>query len=177
MHLKFQKGRCDMDISKWPLDMIIALPDWCFGRKYPVSITLRANSDTLVFDIAEMALPEPCVLWSIHIEPYYVDHHNGYMRLALGEQLVTTEAEFMLFTPLIHGFGSQGNDPRKIENSQYTGPLVLNIRQVLDARGRKLTGMAIAVVDKSYRCRVTIVVSSIPKEVPDWVVSGLEGVR
>jgi len=161
-----------MNIDNWPLDRIMRLPDWCFGRRFPVSVRVNSYSGAFDVDISEIGLPEKCVVWEFISEPYYVDHHNGYARVALGDQLVADEAAFMRLEPLINGYGNQGQGPRQIEYSQYTGPLHISMRMPVAAAGRRLTAMAVAPVEKSYRCRFTIVVSSMPKEVPDWLISG-----
>lgn len=177
MHSKFQKDRLLMDISKWPLDKVMQLPDFVFGTKFTVSCEVQANGVTPAFDISEIALPEYFILWQLVTECMFTDYYMSYIRIGLGEQLATTEAMFMNNEPLLHGYGEQGASPRKILIAVQSSTVQINLRKPVHAKGKKLTMMGQVIVDKAARARATIVISTVPKEVPDWVFSGLAGVR
>ena len=161
-----------MDIRDWPLDRIMQLPEWCFGRKFPVCCAAVAPVDTVVWDISEVGLPEMCVLWQANIDGYVFDGAASRMRIALGDQLPTTTAMMDALDPLINGMGMQGPGPRQIGSVDTRGPLCMDMKMPISAGGRRLVVEVTAAGTKAASVNVVLIVSTIPKEVPDWLISG-----
>lgn len=151
------------------------LPDCCFGQKFVVSCDLNAPDGTSVWDISEVGLPDVCVIWEVNIFWYYAKLRGDFIRIALGDQLPTTVLMMEQLEPLINGYGRQGAGPRAIHGYVYVGQEQINMRKVVNAQGRRLVIQGTATVGGDMHVRVWTVVSSIPTEVPDWMVS--EGVK
>ena len=166
-----------MNIEKWPLNKIMQLPDWCFGRKYAVAVETYATDNAYAFDISEIALPETTVLWQLSIFPILCSTEVEYIRIGLGQFMPATEVQFMEFEPLINGLGAQGRGPREIHLFQYYAKQIIQLRQPIETKARKLCLVAYAGVDNHCWVRVVIVISSIPREVPDWMFSGQASVQ
>lgn len=161
-----------MNIQNWGMGRIMQLPDFLFGQKYLVSVEILGDSTNFAFDISEIALPEKFVLWQFIIDPYRVTSAIGYIRIAYADVLATTEAEFMTFEPALPGWGLQGPEPREIHLSLQTGTTIINLRKFVTPGGKRLTACGVSIADNQALVRVGIVVSGVPKEVPDWLSSG-----
>lgn len=147
------------------------LPDWCFGRKFVVSAEVRGYNATNAYDISELEFPEVMVIWQIKIEPFYMNDLDSYVRIALGHQLPATEAAFMLLDPLINGYGTQGPGPRQIRFFSSFGATDFFMRTPIAAAGRNLCLMGVCPESDHAKCRVSVICSSVPTEVPDWLLS------
>lgn len=161
-----------MDIKDWPLGKIMQLPDCCFGRRFLVCAERSALDAPELFDISEMALPEMCVLWQVILQTYNGDAILHNCRVALGDQLPTSTAMLDTLEPLVPGLGVQGAEPRDISIQPGSHFVSMDVRQLLQAMGRRLVvGVRSAMLKETF-VRVVVVVSSIPTEVPDWLCSG-----
>lgn len=160
-----------MDISNWPLGKIMLLPDHAFGRRFIVSAEVRATGDETVWDISEIAFPEVCVLWQLVIRPYQCVSLAGGIRIALGDQLPTSTAMMDALEPLVPGLGIQGAEPRLISVAMMAGWLNIGMRFPIHVGGRRLVLEGSCADQKTTWASVHVLVSSVPKEVPDWMVS------
>lgn len=158
-----------MRINDWPMEKMMVLPDWCFGRQYAVCVTTRGGVGATVWDISELAFPDVGVIWQVSIFATYWTFAVDYCRLALGDQLPATTADMDRLEPLIHGLGAQGAEPREINLYVGVGPWVLPLRQPVQFQGKRLIVEARATAGKYAWTHVIVVVSSMPKEVPDWL--------
>jgi len=162
-----------MDISEWPIEHKLMLPEWCYGQKFPVSVAWQAAAwGTDVKDISEDSYPAECLLWEIIICTQRVTTTDCYIRLALGFQLPENEAGMMELEPLIRGFGVTGPEPRKIttQNNNYIERF--RLRRYLVTGGRRLiVYVRIPTTANVGIGHVITIVSSIPKKVPDWLLS------
>jgi len=159
-----------MDISHWNMNQVMQLPDCCFGRRYPACCTCRSADATTKWDISEATLPEAFVLWNLIIVPIYSTQGTNWIRLAYGDQQPTTTAEMDILEPVMQGLGVQGAEPRKIYMYTYSGPVDVPMRMPVAAAGRRLI-LEVGPIDSAeISCHVMIVVSSIPKEAPDWLI-------
>lgn len=162
-----------MDVSKWTPEQILTLPDWVFGRRFPVCLSLSTDWGVEVYDISEQRYPDPIVLWFLTIFPVTCAGTAYYIRLALGNELPASEAEMMTFLPLIHGLGAQGPEPRKLPVRDAGGILQFPMRTIVRTEGRRLCGGFFAAAAAVMRAHVITIVSAVPREVPDWLFSAL----
>jgi len=156
-----------MDIRKWSLERIMTLPDHCFGRRWPIFCEPNTNVATRVWDISELAFPEKCVIWQVNIQNTGAFVANISYRLALGNRLPTTMAQMSELEPLLPGLGLQGIEPRIIGISQYSSFIKIDMRNPLNARGRRLVVEYGNVAAGDRGIIVCVVVSSMPEFVPD----------
>lgn len=147
------------------------LPDHVFGRRFAVCCHAEAEAEATVWDISEIALPEQCVIWQFVIRGVFVRASGDLVRVALGDQLPTTTAMMDSLEPLINGLGAQGPGPRAISVGGEASMMDLRLRMPVDAMGRKLVVELAAELTEAAAVDVYVVVSSLPKEVPDWMIS------
>lgn len=161
-----------MDISKWTPDEILALPDFCFGRRFPVFVTVICNNAVWLADISERAFPDPCVLWQVSFLITRGSAITIWFRLALGKQLPASEAEFLTLLPFLHGLGETGPEPRKMITYMASGGWSFDCKSLIRTEGRRLCACVAASAAGYTYLTVAAIVSAVPREVPDWVCSG-----
>lgn len=160
-----------MNIRDWPMDRIMQLPDWCFGRRWPVFLRSYAPNATPTYDISEVALPERCVFWWFGWDISAAELTRTLYRLALGDQLPTTEAQMSTLEPLFMGLGVQGAEPREIQTLKLEAEGGIPLRTPINTTGRRPVLETKGFGTNYIGARITLVVSSMPTEVPDWLVS------
>lgn len=161
-----------MDIRNWPLDRIMQLPDCCFGRRFPVCLCAKSISGAVHWDISEVALPERCVIWSFNAWSGFAYYSIDFFRLALGDHLPTTTAEMDTLEPLFHGFGFQGAEPRNIPGGLYLRLAISDLRMPIFTSGLRPVLEVKSTTGANCLLQVVLIVSSLPTEVPDWLISG-----
>lgn len=160
-----------MDIRHWPLDRIMQLPDSCFGRRFIISCSLSYTGPDNLFDISELAFPEQCVIWQlVVITTAGYDPDNSY-RMALGDMLPAGTTEFNALEPLIPGLGLQGAEPRHIRLGAGSPLSFEQLRMPVHTMGRRLVVNFINVTSAQFGIIVGLVVSSIPMEISDCLLS------
>lgn len=160
-----------MDIRNWPMNQIMQLPDHCFGRRWPIGVNAYSSATTEGWDISEVALPEQCVIWELSGWIGYSLQQIETFRLALGDQLPTTTAEMDRLEPLFNGLGRTEAGPRRIEAGRLTTFFIMNLRMPVMSSGRRLVLEVVSSGTGVGRLQVAVVVSSIPREVPDCLLS------
>ena len=160
-----------MRLDRWPLERIMCLPDWCFGRRWSTGLYATSAATDPLWDISEQSLPQACVLWEVVFWSCISNVGGDYFRLALGFQLPTSLAMMNALDPLLPGVGVPGPEPRNIIGLSNGFGIRFTMRQMIQANGRKvvLEVNPFAVANKEVQ--VIMVFSSIPREVPDWLVS------
>ncbi len=160
-----------MNIRDWGLGEIMQLPDECFGRRFPVCAGLLTSSAGGAWDISELALPEVCVLWNVVLWCQNDSEAILTVRLALGNQQPTSLVMMTALEALIPGLGVQGLDPRYIMVAPGFSMVSLPVRCPINTRGRRLVLEVISDGTALVYAQVVVEVSSIPTEVPDWLIS------
>jgi len=159
-----------MNISNWPFDKIMSLPDYVFGRRFLISCMLYQPTEGTFWDISEIAFPETAVIWELHL---YVSGSPGLaegMRIALGDQVPTGVPQMDSLEPVFNGLGLQGAGPRLIPTGKYRSFEMRRLKLPVRTSGRRL------VVEFSYSgtgpvfCDVMLTVSGVPREIPDCLV-------
>ena len=161
-----------MDISKWPSHKILELPDWCFGRRWWVGDYLGSTVGRAMYLIGEENLPDKFVVWGILIAcrspaclealrltmrlgttlPITVEDVNGLDRIFKGISVAKITYEFYV----------NSNDTKWINAG----------RIVHESRGRRLVMVANGDQVVAYEMTAGMLISSVPREVPDWLVKG-----
>ena len=159
-----------MNIEKWGLDEIMMLPDHAFGRRFIVSCRLDGSQEGYFWDISELGLPERCVIWEFWWDGQSGSATANELRLAWGDQLPTTHGAFMALDPVFPGFGLQGPEPRNFLCNILARGDFRQLRQPVLAGGRRLVMEVTAGAFAFPYVFVGLVVSSIPKEIPDWIL-------
>lgn len=161
-----------MDIRNWSLDRIMQLPDSCLSRRFLISCCCAPEAEQTVWDISELGLPERAVLWEMMLWANTSAVNIESIRIALGDQLPASTEMMDALEPLIYGLGLQGPEPRVMYTS-YLGMISFRrLRIPIEAAGRRLVLEVTAPAGQTPIVLVGIVVSTIPTEVPDWLISG-----
>lgn len=160
-----------MDVRNWSMDQIMQLADSCFGTRYLVSAHANSAGGEAAWDISELGLPENCVIWEFAIWAPAVAPGAHFCRIALGDQLPTTVAEMDVLEPLFPGFGVQGAGPRDIRLLSNAVTRVNKLRMPIHAAGRRVIVEVDPAATTAWWAQLLLVVSSIPTEVPDCLLS------
>lgn len=160
-----------MNIRDWPMDKIMQLPDCCFGRRWPILVALHNIASETSWDISELALPEVAIIYELAILATGEAGKFSTIRFALGDQLPTTTAMMDVLEPLFSGFGLQGAEPRFLQVQTQLAFVISRLRMPIYARGRRLILEHRTGIGAIVNCNVGVVVSSMPTEVPDWLLS------
>ncbi len=161
-----------MDIRNWPLDKIMQLPDNLFGQHWPVGISVFHETELLLYDISEMALPEVMVIWEMNYIYCQATLGAGECSLALGDVLPTTDAQFDALEPLFRDLGQLVFPRRHLVAQAVGGTRRMNMRKAVHTAGRRLVGRFEFAGPLTQWGQAYLVISSIPKEVPDCLLSG-----
>ena len=160
-----------MDIRDWPMDRIMALPDCCFGRRWPIGLGAEGDAVETVYNIAESALPDIFVLWEIAMVVTASFTAFVQFEIRLGDQLPVVAADFEAMELLLPGVQNSAG-----VRSAYTligtiNRAIRGLRVPVKAQGRRLVVAYSALVEGAWAAEIDFVVSSVPKEVPDWLCS------
>lgn len=162
-----------MDISKWDIERIMQLPDHAFGRRFIVSCSVHATGVSVKWDISEVGLPNHFVLWQLLIYPVICNSGPSKVRIAMGDNVPTSSAMMNVLEPMVYGVGFQAAEPRHIEVNQVSASIDLRLRMPIRAGGRRMVIEGTSLATKDTWLQVMAIVSSVPKEVPDWILSDL----
>jgi len=166
-----------MNVSQWGIGQLMQLPDCFFGSRFGVFVGLNFTAPGTNWDISEIAIPEKCVIWEVHASACPFMGTVADFRLALGDQLPTNTAMMDLLEPLLPGLGLQGAEPRQFSVGGSMGVHLVNLRKPLVSMGRRLVLEVVMGAGDVTDMKVDIVVSSMPTEVPDCLLSGLDKSR
>ncbi len=157
-----------MDISNWSLEKIMQLPDFCFGARFPLSITeggIKAES----FLMHPRKLPDRFVLWEICTKcTFQTTFDWATWQLAMGHRRPGSEQEFEQLESLL---------PEPYETLAGHNVLAIgyiqefrlpNLRMPFIASGRRFVVRTVQIGTSVVYASVTIVISSIPDSIPDY---------
>ncbi len=160
-----------MDVRNWPMDRIMQLPDRCFGRRWFVGMISGKEDAGADYIVAEPELPTAMVVWGMYLTIRQTAITGWKLSYRLGPDMVYDAASFdaleRVFPNLAHI-----SFLYEIWSNNCDQMIVTGLRNFVEPNGRRLV-MAIATVDGTgYReAAAGLLISSIPKEVPDWLLS------
>lgn len=159
-----------MDISHWNMNRIMQLPDYVFGAQQCVSEYIGSTAAAFVYFKMHEKLPDWFVVWSILVEAEKraaATHVNLTLRLGDAD---TEPANFGELERLIENKGTM------VQTYDWHLPAVglkhiTGLRQLVHGRGRHIVG-GIKMVDETgvVESMVSVFVTPIPMEAPDWLV-------
>lgn len=158
----------DMDISNWPMENILQLPDSAFGMRYVVSIFRHSAVAGTSYDMSELSLPDRGVIFGFNFSSWTRDINTLTFRLGLGSQLPTSTDEFDKLDPLIPGFGRHGSDPRTFISQTPFDVELSRVKMPVHSARQKLIVETTIVGFAAHFLLVSVIVASIPKEIPDF---------
>ena len=166
-----------MDISRWPLDKRMELPDWCFGQKWWIGDTVMTQAAADKYFFMSDAPPDIFVVWDVLIISDLIEQPKpmGITLCLCNEAPVA--GNISVLTRLLRQLGTSA-ELHQIHtctaNPMHLGPM----KTIVEANNQGIGGViTVSGVAGAVFHTIGVLVSSIPKEVPDWVVSGLAGMR
>lgn len=166
-----------MDVSSWPIDRIMALPDWCFGRRWWIGEYVGTAAGALTYFTIKDRLPDWFVVWQMFLDGTDREAGTGIdltIRLADGGG---DNDSFWKANRLFQQIASENMTYEWFLN--VNGHFYLrNLRTAHESKNNRICG-AFKIRNETATCenQIALLISSVPREVPDWVVSGLAGVR
>lgn len=157
--------------KQWRHDELMQLPDYVFGRRWPVFCDQQIAGLGSAWDIAEIGLPNYGVIWQFRYIMTTDELNTQTWRVALGDRLPATQAEMDALDPLMQGLGTQGPEPRHSFGRFQIEEGFWDFRMPVAFQSRKMILEVNGVADHFLTCRTVIVVSAMPREVPEWILS------
>lgn len=159
-----------MDIRDWPLDRIMQLPDCAFGRRWPIFTSEQLSPSTTVQWFVRQALPERIVIWQLVVLGGLRDNVGTWFKLALGDVDPATPEAFAAYDSIFGRLTSAINFPLSIVVNQ-AGTYSVPMRFPIVTMGRRFCVEARNGHEGSADISLAIVISSIPREVPDCLLN------
>jgi len=160
-----------MDIRNWSLGQIVQLPEHVFGRKYCVSVELTVGGGITEYAMSEMAFPERMILWQVAIYWGLWSAAGSYLRLGMRDQIPTSPAEMSSAEEILPGVGESMLGPNMLHAYQYTGQEIIDLKAPMIPPARHLVAQVTSSGGATSNVRAICVVSGIPNEVPECVLS------
>jgi hypothetical protein len=148
------------------------LPDWVFGQRVPVCFEAYSAVAGTLIRTSEVRLPERVVLWEVQTWNGYYGAAGNYVRLALVDKAVTTEAGVEASQSLLKDVGLAGAEPQKIQLDRYFNEKHWSMKLVVESHNRFLCACFVAGVG-GIMSSVTLVYSWVPTRIPVWVAKSL----
>ncbi len=160
-----------MDIRNWPLDKIMQLPDEVFGARWFVGTSATPGNSVVEFDISELALPNHAVIWGLTAIASSISTVSADVILRLGDKLPASDAEFNAMELLFPALQALDGVRSSIAMSRSTALSIPNMRKPVAAQGRRLVVRFFNSNVVDMELSVTLLVSGIPSNVPDFLVN------
>ncbi len=161
-----------MNIRNWGPGQKMQLPDHCFGQRWPVSVSFLKVNQATIFDISELAFPDVAVIWYYYISMTGGSASVARVKLALGDALPVDNAQFNALEPLMREIGVWDGVGRFLSTTFQGYPVNFPMRKLIYPQGRRLVGRFNITAIGTFQCFVTLIISGLPNEVPDCLLSG-----
>lgn len=163
-----------MKTQNLPMDKIMQLPDCCFGRRWFVGTYMGGTLGVVHYNMSEEQLPDKFVVWGVLfscMSPNCLQAIRCTIRLGhvipanIGAaQVLDRVFKDVSVNTIVYEF--------------YINPNGVDFlpcqRQLIESQGRKLVIVTNGDQAIDYESTVAIQISALPKEVPDWLISGLD---
>jgi len=160
-----------MDVRDWGMAKLMQLPDWCFGERWPIITCNTVAVGQTEQWIVEKPVPDRIVLWSVRVFGSQGDIATSWIKFALGDHEPANDAEFDAFERLF-----KGDFDRSIQEGAFPvvkyADISMTMRKPLEMNGRRFAiQMSNNHGSVSSFLAYVFEVSSVPSEVPDWLIS------
>jgi len=161
-----------MDIRNWPMERIMQLPDWCFGRRWLISKNGGATVGVPQYFISQESFAEKGVIWAMFVNTNTTAALNRLnIGLAYADVVPVDNLTFMAKQPVFSGLRETNTMIDICVNGQQT-MYWSNIRKSTEPPARKMAICTQSFGGGAVNFVIGLVVSGVPKEVPDWLISG-----
>jgi len=157
-----------MDISNWSVGEIARLPDHLFGPRFVIGVDGSKTDSDEDWAISDEAFPDVCMLWHLWVM-FSPDSGSALCEvgLRLGNQVPPDATAFLQLEPLLMGLG-RVNDTFYLRRRGNEFFVMNDIRKIILPQGRRLVMEHQIDEEVSSWFKVMAVVSSVPKDIPEW---------
>lgn len=160
-----------MDVSGWTIDQKMRLPDWCFGNRSIISLTLGiTGAGNFRWAISSVVLPTEICMWKLSILFRWCDNESSRVRFGFRATLPTSEAEMDTSMPVFPDLGDAAYSPPRIFLTDW-GHEVWEFETrtgIVIGAGLKLTG-EIKSAGTAAKVLLVIVYSGLPTNMAGWL--------
>lgn len=157
-----------MDISNWPIGDILQLPRFIFGRRWMVGTARNLVGAAAHYSISDAMLPDKFIIWEMSIQSKFASSSSIQVTLATGMELPTTDAQFYHLPLVFPDVRSVGGVSGSFDAVYLDSNIVKGCKIPIMNSGRYLVGRYIRTVGTGVGCQINLIISSVPREVPDW---------
>jgi len=160
-----------MRTDDWPMDRIMRLPDWCFGRRWWIGVYCGEVGGGVAYFISQEQLPDKFVVWGVLIctrSPSCLEAMRVTIRL--GDHVPVNIADVIAMERLFKGISTPGIAYEFYTDSNGVDWIPAE-RQLVESAGRRLAIASNGDQAIAYEMTVGVLISAMPKEVPDWLIS------
>jgi len=160
-----------MRIDNWPLDRIMRLPDWCFGRRWWLGEYMGHTAGNVNYLLGAENLPDKFVVWGIYISCRSINCLEAIrLTIRLGTVLPAAAGDVEGLDRIFKGICVPAITYEFCVNPN--GVTWVNCeRQIIESAGRRLVMISNGDGTIAYYMTVGMHISALPKEVPDWLFS------
>ncbi len=158
-----------MNISNWPIDKIMGLPDHCFGRREILQLAVDLADANPVYSISPAGLPDRMVIWEVNAAARAVVASTIHAGLALGDVLPASDAEYDALELVFPNVISSDGDRGEFEVCVNSAFIITMVRFPVVVSGRRLIGKFTRHQGNSTEGVIDVVYSALPSEVPGWL--------
>ena len=157
-----------MDISKWPIEKVMQLPDSAFGTRFVLSFSQTVPGFIFKWGLSELSFPDRAVIYSLAIIVQSPVDRDVGVRISLGLELPRTIEQFDTLPSLLPNFGIVSGGRLTIPFITAANYRLDFLRQPVLAQGKKLAVELSSPSSGTSLVSVFVVVAAIPDEVPDF---------
>ena len=161
-----------MDVRNWPLGRIMQLPEWCFGRKWWVGVGLATSLAADGFFISVFPFPDVFVVWDVVIHSLEPAGATSLQPSLVLMDHLPVVAEIPPARRLLEGYSlmpSTHDMSLPLGQVIHLGPM----RVVVNSENERLAGVVRYLgATANSTVEFAVLISALPTEVPDWLVSG-----
>ena len=158
------------DIRGLPIETILSLPDFAFGRKFIVGKTMGVAAVTTEFNLITTGLPRKFILWEMNMNLVTGAVLTGlHVGLRYANVVPATDAAFVLGERLFPEYESDANT-RQFTLDAGNPIQIRNLKMYFDRTERFICARVANFVNITENLNLVFTISRIPHEVPDWMI-------
>ena len=163
-----------MNTSNWGDGRIMQLPDFCFGRRWPIQSTGNPAAGLYEWVLNPSSLPERMVVWSAYMAVRQATWALGHAAFKLAEHIPANVAEFRTMESVFKEMQGPNLGESEIIVGGMGAQTQIHCRHLVRTTARRLMFGFYNPSGTESWCIAGLVISSVPRSVPDWVVERYE---
>lgn len=158
-----------MDVTGWPLEQRMMLPDWCFGARSTDGVYLICPVSAVKYwGISNIVLPDPVCVWSVGWFVSVVATGELLIRVGFRATVPTSEAEMDEAVEILPGIGVPMTGPSVIRVvTPHNLGTMIHFRKGIATTGLKLV-VQIQHTKVPGHVSFFMVYSALPTLIPAW---------